>query len=505
MVERAPSLDCDVTGTSANANKSKRATIAIIGQVSADLFTPLLSGALVAWSFMSPPAGLLAWIALVPFAWALARPRASLELYLGAYAGGLWANLSVLDFIRTRVGDSAGMFGSHEVDWFVNGMAWAAFWPLTLYVGRRFVIRTGLPLFYALPIIWIASEFMREEAGWIVSDGPYPWLQIGTTQAPNLRVIQVADLAGCWAILAVIAAVNGAVYDTLATRRIKPVALAIVVLAATLLYGEFRQRQTTTDPGPSVALMPISIQPNAARQPAAQADLLVWSELRYREGFDHSVPTRISELEANSRTARATLIIGSVRHRDELLFNSAIVVDPRRGYLGCYDKNFLVPWSEFQPWNWPGQKLDPHPFTPGTSRPVFSVAGFTCGVSICYDACFDRSSRGYSPTPDFFVACSCESSDPSGYIRRAMLDMTRFRAVESRRAFVRNVEDGFSGVVSSTGEFAPAPEQPWAQPVSVGPVPIDRRATVYAMAGNWLPYLCLGIIGLALLRSRRRN
>ena len=213
----------------------------------------------------------------------------------------------------------------------------------------------------------------------------------------------------------------------------------------------------------------------------------------------------ISELAANSKTSGATLIIGCVRNRDGLCYNSAVVADPLKGCLGFYDKCFLVPWSEFQPWRLPGMELDQHPFTPGSSRPSFSVADFTCGVSICYDACFDRSSRGYSPTPDFFVACSRETSDPTGYIRRAMLDMTRFRAVESRRAFVRNVEDGFSGIVSSTGEFTPAPEQPWSAPISVGPVPIDRRKTLYHWAGNWLPYMCVGIVGLALVRSRRRN
>jgi apolipoprotein N-acyltransferase len=498
-------LTCSIELVAIGKSPSSAAILSIARQVLADFYLPLLSGALVALSFMSPPAGTLAWVALVPFAAALMRPRGTVELYLGAYMGGALVHLHVLDFIRTRVGNSAGLFGSHDVDWLVNGLAWAAFWPLTLYVGRRFVRTTGLSMFCALPIIWVASEFLRQEAGWIVLKVPFPWVQIGTTQAPYPRLIQIADLAGVWAVAAVIAAVNGALFDALSARRLKPLGPALVLLTATLLYGEYRLRQTQTTSGPTVALVSPSMKLDAVRQSPPKTDVLLWSETTYAGNLSDPSGAGIGELASASKTSGATLIVGCTRRQDGLHFNSAVVVDPREGYLGCYDKNFLVPWSEFQPWRLPGTEPERGSFTPGTSRPVFSVADFTCGVSICYDACFDRSSRGYSPQPDFFVACSRESSDMTGYIRRAMLDMTRFRAVESRRAFVRNVEDGFSGIVSSTGEFTPAPEPPWAQPVSVGHIPIDHRTTLYHWAGNWLPILCVGILGLGLFRPRRRK
>lgn len=477
---------------------------ALVGQISTDLFLPILAGALVALCFMAPPAGMLAWVALIPFAAAIKRAKGTAELYLGAYLGGLLFHLHALDLIRTRLG-GCGVFESRTAEWLLHGCIAASVWPATLYLGRGFAKQVRLPMAIVLPIVWITGELMREELGWVVTWCPFPWLQLGATQASYSHVAQVADLGGVWAVVAVVAAVNGALFDAVAQRRLRPLGLGLVIFGAAWLYGDLRLRQTATVPGPSVALVPVSISPTAVSQHSAQADILLWSETAYRANDDESTPLNASELEACARSAGSTLIVGCLRKEADLRFNSAVVIDPREGYSGCYDKCFLVPWTEFTPWSWRRGTNNDSNLTHGTARPVFHIGDFTCAVSICYDACFARLYRSYSPKPDFFAACSRESSDVTGYAARAILDMTRLRAIENRRAFVRNVEGGFSGVVSSTGEFTPAPEQPWASPVGVGRIPIDRRNTLAGFAGNWLPYLCAGIVCLALILPRQRS
>ncbi|HEV3137074.1 MAG TPA: apolipoprotein N-acyltransferase [Pirellulales bacterium] len=488
---------------SATASEKPPGTWAVVGEMSIDMALPISAGALVAISFMPPPLSLVAWVGLVPFAAAIARAKGTFELYAGAYLGGLLMDLHALDFIRTRLSGS-GLAGSHTADWLVNACIWALIWPATLFFGRRFVGHTRLPMFLALPIIWISGEFLRSEMGWIISCSPFPWLQLGITQAPYLHIIQVADLGGVWAIAFVIAAANGALFEAVVTRRVKPLAIGLVIFSATWAYGEFRLRGTDTSPGPTVALVPVSGKTSVNGKLPLEADVLLWSETTRTARVDESAAESIKPLEALARSSASTLIVGCVRKHGDLQFNSAAVVDPDRGYVGCYDKCYLVPWSEFRPWKWTGLGMQSADLENGNAQPVFDIGQFTCGVSICYDICFSQLYRAFSPEPDFFACCSRETADPTGFLPRTLLNMTRLRAVENRRAFVRNVEGGFSGIVSSTGEYTSAPERPWTAAVSVGPIPIDRRTTFARFGGDWLPISCCLAIASALVRSRRR-
>jgi apolipoprotein N-acyltransferase len=478
-------------------------TWAVVGQMSIDMGLPIASGALVAVSFMPPPLGLVAWVALVPFAAAIARAKGTFDLYVGTYLGGLLLDLHALDFIRTRLSGS-GLASSHTADWLVNGCVWAIAWPLALWMGRSVRQRTALPMVVLLPAVWTMSEYFRCELGWLVSWSPFPWLQLGITQAPYVHLIQSADLGGVWGVAAVIAAFNGGLYDALAGRRLKSLLIAMAIFSGNWLYGEFRLRETDTTPGPTVALMPISSRAGAAPSDGSMPDILLWSETAYSGGIDEADPTTVKSLEGIARRAGSALIVGCGRRDGDHRYNSAAVIDPNRGYLGCYDKCFLVPWSEFTPWEWTGLGMKSVGLANGTTQPVFDLGEFSCGASICYDICFAQLYRAFSPKPNFFVCCSRETADPTGFLPRTLLNMTRLRAVENRRAFVRNVEGGFSGIVSSTGEYTPAPERPWDAPVSVGRVPIDRRATLAALAGDWLPIACCLAVAVVLVRSRRR-
>src|SRR5262249_30693287 len=112
----------------------------------------------------------------------------------------------------------------------------------------------------------------------------------------------------------------------------------------------------------------------------------------------------------------------------------------------------------------------------------------------------------------------------------------RFRAIESRRAVARSVNMGVSGIIDGNGRVlcperrksslvsddAPIWEVVWDKElpraewgrfkkvpaVMIGAVPIDRRSSVYAHWGDWLPQGCWILLGLSLFWSwgaTRRN
>src|SRR5262249_7811314 len=99
------------------------------------------------------------------------------------------------------------------------------------------------------------------------------------------------------------------------------------------------------------------------------------------------------------------------------------------------------------------------------------------------------------------------------------LAISRFRAVETRRALVRSVNMGVSAVIDSSGRVLAPVKQPgrpggvevweippagesaglpvasWAaykqtEGIAVVNVPIDRRPSLYSRLGDWLPVSC---------------
>jgi apolipoprotein N-acyltransferase len=79
------------------------------------------------------------------------------------------------------------------------------------------------------------------------------------------------------------------------------------------------------------------------------------------------------------------------------------------------------------------------------------------------------------------------------------LAVSRFRAVECRRALLRAVNGGISAVIDGNGRVVALPGTSWTNSHSVAgvvsaAVPIDARSSLYARLGDWLPWLCGGLL-----------
>jgi apolipoprotein N-acyltransferase len=82
--------------------------------------------------------------------------------------------------------------------------------------------------------------------------------------------------------------------------------------------------------------------------------------------------------------------------------------------------------------------------------------------------------------------------------------LAQFRAIESRRAFVRNAEDGYSGIIDGNGMLiAEPPEIDFRSPVVLGRMPIDSRFSLYALLGDWLPLAACVVMFAVVVSSLR--
>jgi apolipoprotein N-acyltransferase len=327
-------------------------------------------------------------------------------------------------------------------------------------------------------------------------------------------------------------------------------ALATLGVGGVLGYGALRLHQTAGRPGPVVTAMPSSTnwqypsaielrgdhQRSARPSELEMLPLVVWPEVAYPSSLFGELSLRdIDEATNSSRpdnrvlgkskrrlvhetnlrqirdwceALRATLVVGCVRQdfRDGgwRQCNCALVLQPGHSQPQYYEKIALVPGTEGAPrlGGWLGYGTVPS-YEAGARHPVFSVgssreSSYRFGVAICYDICFPEIFREYfsqAACPSFFVVPGAETIDHSGQLKRVLLRMTQLRAIETRRPFVRCVHEGYSCLIDGNGRIGSmANELALSGPFRAGQVPLDDRLSLYALWGDWLPKVVLGLL-----------
>jgi apolipoprotein N-acyltransferase len=207
---------------------------------------------------------------------------------------------------------------------------------------------------------------------------------------------------------------------------------------------------------------------------------------------------------------------------------------------GRYDKIHRVPFGEYVPFQeaLPWMKtFAPYDFDysirSGKQQTRFQLDSRHFGVLICFEDTDPVLARGYvsdrsgKPNTDFFVNISNDGwwRGTSGHDEH--LAISRFRAIENRRAVCRSVNMGISAVIDGNGrvlqpqtvqtidnmkvweiptnanQVQELPVSRWSefkqvQGVLLANVPIDHRGSLYAQWGDWFPWACWLVIGVGL-------
>jgi apolipoprotein N-acyltransferase len=215
-----------------------------------------------------------------------------------------------------------------------------------------------------------------------------------------------------------------------------------------------------------------------------------------------------------------------------------------------YDKIHRVPFGEYVPlrewlpWMDALAPYDyPYSVDIGENLTRFPLCGFHFGALICYEDTDPYLARQYvrtdlgQPAADFLLNISNDGWFDGTSEHEEHLAICRFRAIESRRAVARAVNMGVSAIIDGSGrvlrpvprksDLVPAdapvwevtwgernlpelPLQEWARfkkvsAVVIGAMPIDRRYSLYAHWGDWLPQGCWILLGMSLFGSLRRQ
>ncbi|HEY2466015.1 MAG TPA: apolipoprotein N-acyltransferase [Steroidobacteraceae bacterium] len=492
----------------------------------------------------------LAWIAAVPMFVAIERtPGFRGALFLGWWAG---------------VVETAGGFY-----WLVDVMRRFADFPwigaaavFLLFCATRaiiFLLFTGIvlgirkrirvPMTLLAPIALVSCELLVPQL--------FPcgqWI----SQAWNPLVIQVSELTGPLGVTALLMMINGALYDLMLNPRAAryPAMASVALLAAALIFGAVRMRQTDEIAARAPHLKVGLVQPNfaytidgefsraeALRQLTALqeqsrrlekegAQLLVWSEGSFPVAVprDFNADFPAESLAMIRRGFSVPTLIGAEMYdaAREDAFNSALLLDRNGKVAGHYDKVRLLAFGEYVPgieaFPWLRKFLPAGAgrFTAGSGPGVISLQGpdgdaWALGPVICYEDILQGFLRGVGKLhPDLLVNLTSDSWFGADTEPWEHLALAVFASVELRVSMVRAVNSGVSALIDPNGRVTQKTyaDDPYRHPrgadgMLVSAPKMAGGRTLFVAVGNLFAYLCLAgilvLLGAAFVRTRRRR
>jgi apolipoprotein N-acyltransferase len=412
----------------------------------------------------------LGLVMIAPIAWsldALAPRRAFAFAWLYSTAFALWLCRWLVHALVVEYGVGAAaawsfaslVIGALALVPATAGTAFAALRPAGI----------AAPLVFAA--LWTLGEWLR---GALLG---VPWLLAAQTQTRTPIAIQIADLTGQYGVSFVVLAIGAGAGLALRRGDVRLLALPAALAATTLGYGAWRFGQEFGSAAHArVGIVQASIPPaerfqadsayrNVARHAEATRalvaegalDLVVWSETAVDVDLDKSARVR-SSLEALAREIATPLVTGAPRSANGPPTNAVVLFAGDGRLAESYDKQRLVPFSEFDPpgFGWLGALIGPvvegEPYQPGAAPTVFRAGPIPLSTPICFEITDARLvGRFRAAGAALLVNLSNDAwFGPVGY-PEMHLDHAVLRAVELRMPVVRGANTGISALVDAHG------------------------------------------------------
>lgn len=508
-----------------------------------DLALSALTGVLFPLSFMIPHAGILTFVLLVPLFWALQNKSAGDSFKLGLFAG------LIANFIGTYwlVGTLSRFGGFHTIVSFVfiavlsayAGLSYAIFSYISSKLG--FFKKPGLLSIILIASVWTSVEYF------------FPFLfpyGISNALSDYIGLIQIFDLFGIYGLSFIIVIVNLALLRAIKSftgptkMPTAEIALSIALIAATLLYGQFRIGQIEREISEAQKIKVGMVQANfdflqksesleeivTARhkemsQDLKSVDLIIWPETAIQAWFSTDSDyllvrdeTGVPEIEGKY------FIVGGMSFTpkdpdaeiltDENLikYNTAFLTDSDSRILGRYHKIKLLLFGEYLPFSQyiPSLKnFSPASgdFTPGSGLELFEIKEKNIKIApiICYEDIIPSFSRQFvDKGANLIVNITNDAWFGKTTAPYQHLIVSVPRAVETRRYLLRSTNTGISAIIDPVGRVVSKTDT-FVQTNLVGDVGImDGKKTLYTRIGDVFPIACLVFwIGFAALERLR--
>jgi apolipoprotein N-acyltransferase len=484
-------------------------------------------------ALMSPPLG---WIFLQPVAWAPAiwalSKLAGTRAFLAGWCVGTLANLAVFYWIVETISRFSNL------PW-VAGVAAlllvaAAFGA---YVGffalglRRVMDASGSWWPFAVSAWFVSCEFLNPQL--------FPYLQgVGWFEYP--RVFLLSALTGISGLSFGILLLNCVALQAIVGRRSAPglvrnAALCVGLLALCFAFTHWRMREVarieqTVSPlrvglvqsnverhqrlqllkaDPSVITRGLLDLSRLALRQHPDLDVLVWPEAELTHPASHPLSrpvrdfARDHQLEIWTGGPHYGKDSNGVRRKQNSAYRirSTGEVDTR------YDKNVLLPFGEFVPFEAQIPLLrklrGPGRLLAGDGLVVYDDAPARFTFMICYEAILSAYvSDAVREDIDLIVNVTYDgwfgdTSEPHQHLMLAVA-----QAAQHGVPLLRSTTTGISAVVDAGGSFL-ARSRPFHREVVVAELRPVRVPAPYTTWGDWFAWGCVAVSALLILRGRK--
>ena len=492
----------------------------------------LLLGALLILAFPAANLEFLAWFGLVPGLWLIVRSPTAREGGMRAWWLGAGYLIAALYWMTPEIGPAVLLVGA------VIGVLWVPFGVAAWKLLRPPVTwPRALAALVVVPSCWLLTEWLRS---WQALGGP--WAVFGVSQWQHPAVLALASVGGVWLISFTLVLANVAIVLVIeALPRMMPGAtwrpglavLGVAAAVASVGAGPLAFALTQASPAvreATVAMVQPGIVGNAVKRVDAserltaglsrsgelsgvKPDLILWGESS--TAVDLTLPQNRDQLQKLAALARedgADLLVS----QDAIVPGKghekwSVLVGPA-GIKGIYIKTRLVPFGEYIPfrqqlgWLTKISRAAASNMIPGTGAHLLHAtdrAGrpLPIGVLVCFESAFPDMSRVDTDLgAQLIVYQSATSTFQGTWGPDQHASLSAVRAAETGRPAVQAALTGVTAAFDARGRLLAWMGQSSHGVVSVRlGLPAASAKTFYDRAGDYVPWLALGIVILAAL------
>ena len=439
--------------------------------------------------------------------------------FAAGYAFGLGFFLVGVSWVYVSLHDYGGMPMILAALAVLLFCAYLALFPaLAGWLSVRFALHPAWRLVF-VPAAFSWCEWLR---GWLFTG--FPWLSMGTSQAPSGVLAGYAPIAGTYGVtLAMAIVASCAAWIAIRPRRIFAVVVLAAICAAGYLLGEV---SWTTPAGAPlrIALLQGNIPQELkwrdeernrilsdyrAMIAGAPAKIVVLPETALPAFLDELPPEYLQGLRDDARAHGKEILLGTVeRTGANTYYNS--VVPLVEANAASYRKRHLVPFGEFVPdgfkWVMAVLHIPLDDFARGAVvQPALSAAGTKFGVAICYEDLFGEEVIQSLPDAQVLLNVSNDAWFGDSLEPEQHLQGSQMRALETGRWMVRATNTGATAAIDPKGRIASRLPD-FTRATLVAEVQPRSGMTPYAQWGNW-PAICiaLALSLVAAWRGRRES
>ena len=357
-------------------------------------------------------------------------------------------------------------------------------------LARRFLWGQGLPRLLTFAAALALADWGR---GHFMADG-LPWNMWGNTLMASLPWAQAASLVGIYGLslvsvaIALVPALFGdgrreAQTANKRTRLLVPGAALVLAIAAWLwgahridsapelegiavriLQPNFNQRDKVERNNINEmgnVMLRLSFRPEGYEN-SPEPDVIIWPEVAIPVNVEHE--TLLREYLAKYIPLGSRLVTGSYRHYEDSpnfeTYNSLLVLDDKAEVVEYYDKQHLVPFGEYLPYEWFFEKsglkvlTEEGGFGIGTGSRVLELGDLPdAGALICFEAIFSGKVVTPGERPDWLINVSNDAWFGDSIGPWQHLDQAAVRAIEEGLPVARSTNTGVSALIDTRGRI----------------------------------------------------